>query len=250
MEILIKRMKIFEKIEKSDNNMSDNEDLDMDSVSININEWKTPATEYPEKEFGSVRIRREFYNWGYFNNYGVRGYKLFNAIKQIPVTSLEIKYDSKDRDRKSGDNRIKYGWETWMVDDPPHYWSMQDYAAGSMGRVLVAGLGLGLVLWGLSDNVDVDSVTVVETNKDVINLVGPLLPKMEDIKFRIINKDFYEFINETSEQFDRIIIDLWTTSCIEETRKVYREEVVPLSFYIKKLFPDASVVFHGFGLEW
>ncbi len=241
--------------------MVDSESFDIDDETINIDEWETPATAYPEKKFGSARIRREFYNYGYFNNYGVRGYKFFNVIKPIPITSLEIKYNNNDNGNNgsrdngnngSRDNRIRYDWETWMVDDPPHYWSMQDYASRSMGKVLVAGLGLGLVLWDLSNNVDVNSITVIELNKDVIGLISPLLPKVEDcdMEFRIINKDFYEFINETEEQFDRLIIDLWTTSCKEETREVYKEKVIPLSYYIKKLFPDASAVFHGFGLEW
>lgn len=211
----------------------------IDEEIIEIGEWRTPATDYPEKELGSVRIVHGFYNYGYFHSYGVRGYKFFRVIKQIPVTSLEIK--------EAKDGKI---WNTWMVDDPPHQWSMQDYARNSAGRVLVAGLGLGLVTHELLENIDVDSITIIEKNKDVIDLISPLLPKAENVKFDIINDDFYVFINETSRQFDRIIIDLWTTGSCEETIKVLNEEVEPLAHYIDKLFPDTSVVFHGFGIGW
>lgn len=201
---------------------------------IKISKWHTPATDYPEKQVGSARIKHGFYNYGYFNNYGVRGYKYFEVTKQIPVTSLEIK-----------DEKSKI-WHTWMVDDPPHLWSMQDYARNSIGKVLVAGLGLGLVAHELLSNIDVDSITVIERNKDVIDLISPLLPKAEGVKFQIINKDFYDFIHESEEDFDRIIVDLWTSGSIEETKRILHEEVVPFSYYLKIKYPDASIVFHGF----
>lgn len=210
-------------------------DKEDDNEIIKISKWKTPATDYPEKQIGSARIKHGFYNYGYFNNYGVRGYKYFEVTKQIPVTSLEIK-----------DAKI---WWVWMVDDPPHWWSMQDYARNSIGNVLVAGLGLGLVVHELLDKSDVDSITVVERNKDVIDLISPLLPKAEGVKFQIINKDFYDFIHESEEDFDRIIVDLWTSGSIEETKKILHEEVLPLSYYLKLRYPEASMAFHGFGLS-
>ncbi len=201
---------------------------------IKIVEWKTPATDYPEKEFGSARISRGKYTKGYYHNYGVRGYEYFLVNKPIPITSLEIRDDNGE-------------WKTWMVDDPPHWWSMQNYSENSVGNVLVAGLGLGLVTGELLNNIDVDYLTVIERNKDVISLISPLLPDPIGVEFEIKNEDFYDFINETDKEFDRLIIDLWVTGSIEETLRMLREEVRPLAFYINKLFPDASVVFHGFG---
>lgn len=222
----------------------ENDDKENGDEVIKISKWKTPATDYPEKQTGSARIKHGFYNYGYFNNYGVRGYKFFEVTKQIPVTSLEIK-----------DDKSKV-WSTWMVDDPPHWWSMQDYARNSIGNVLVAGLGLGLVTHELLNNVtnskmlsDVGSITVVERNKDVIDLISPLLPEAKDVKFQIINKDFYDFIHESEEDFDRIIVDLWTSGSMAETKRILHEEVVPFSYYLKIKYPDASIVFHGFKVE-
>lgn len=212
----------------------ENDDKENDNEVIKISKWKTPATDYPEKQVNSAKIVHGFYNYGYFHNYGVRGYKYFEVTKQIPVTSLEVK-----------DDKSK-SWVTWMVDDPPHFWSMQDYARNSIGKVLVAGLGLGLVIHELLNNVDVDSITVVERNKDVIDLISPLLPKAEGVKFQIINKDFYDFVHESEEDFDRIIVDLWTSGSIEETKRILHEEVIPFSYYLKIKYPNASMVFHGF----
>ena len=217
---------------------TNNSKMLFDNEIIKISKWHTPATDYPEKQVKSARIKHGFYNYGYFHNYGVRGYKFFEVTKQIPVTSLEIRDDK--------DNKESKIWWTWMVDDPPHFWSMQDYARNSIGRVLVAGLGLGLVTHELLDNVDIDSITVIEKNKDVIDLISPLLPKPENVKFQILNKDFYDFINESEEDFDRIIVDLWTSGSLEETKKILEEEVRPLSIYLKIRYPDTSIVFHGF----
>jgi hypothetical protein len=218
-------------------NYMENDSKEDDNEIIKISKWKTPATDYPEKQVGSARIKHGFYNYGYFNNYGVRGYKCFEVTEQIPVTSLEIK-----------DDKSKI-WRTWMVDDPPHWWSMQDYARNSVGKVLVAGLGLGLVTHELLNNIDVDSMTVIERNKDVIDLIFPLLPKAEGVKFQIINKDFYDFIHESEEDFDRIIVDLWTSGSKEETKKILDEEVKPLVYYLKLRYPNASIIFHGFGIS-
>ena len=207
---------------------------------ILIKEWKTPATDYPEIEFGSARIRREKYTKGYYHNYGLRGYEYFEVKKPIDITCLEIKDEQGI-------------WKTWMVDDCPHWWAMQKYAENSSGRVLVAGLGLGLVTWELLKNVDVSSITVIERNEDVIGLISPFLHvEVEDNldNLQILNKDFYDFIHETEEKFDRIIVDLWVTGSKEETLRVLNDEVKPLSYYLMKMFPNASTVFHGFGLSW
>lgn len=206
-----------------------------DSTIIDISEWETPATNYPITNVGTARIIRSKYQKGLYHNYGVNRFDYFQVTKPISVTALQIKNEK---------------WEDWMVDDPPHWWSMQNYARNSTGRVLVAGLGLGLVTHQLLDSVDIDSITVIEINEDVINLISPLLPKAENVKLEIISDDFYKFINETKDPFDRIIIDLWTTGSGEETLKILNEEVRPLTYYIEKLFPDSSVVFHGFGIEW
>lgn len=207
----------------------------MEDDIILIKDWITPATDYPENRVRSARIRRIKYRKGYYYNYGLRGYAYFEVKKSIDVTTLEIK------------NEVGK-WKTWMVDDPPHWWAMQEYAINSCGNVLVAGLGLGLVTNELLRSVDVSSVTVIERNEDVIELISPFLHVDDEVTLDILNKDFYEYIHETDELFDRIIVDLWVTRSKEETYKVLHEEVIPLSLYLEKLFPCASLVFHGFKL--
>ncbi len=104
---------------------------------------------------------------------GVRGYDYFTVKKPIPITSLIV-----DR-------------QTWMVDDPLHWYGMQDLAKAASGRVLVAGLGLGLVIHALEENEAVTAVDVVEIDEDVIGLITTRI-KMK--KTEIINEDFWRYL--------------------------------------------------------
>ena len=104
---------------------------------LEIIEWETPATKYPLIKTGSVKISRINQKAGYYYMEGVRGYDYYHHAKKIPITCLKI------------------GRETVMVDDPLHWIGMQDLAKAMKGKVLIAGLGLGLVLHALRDNKEV-----------------------------------------------------------------------------------------------
>ena len=155
---------------------------------MKISSWETPATKYPLTRRGRVRLKRKPYPRGFYNMEGVRGYDYFTVKKPIPITSLIV-----DR-------------QTWMVDDPLHWYGMQDLANAAMGRVLVAGLGLGLVIHALEANEAVTAIDVVEIDEDVIGLITPLI---EMKKTRIINIDFWRYLYETEESYDTFILDIW-----------------------------------------
>lgn len=76
------------------------------------------------------------------------------------------------------------------------------------GRILVAGLGLGLVTQCLLDKPEVEHVTVVEIDADVIALAGS---QLQDDRLAIVNADIYEW--ETKEAFDYAWFDVWDTIC-------------------------------------
>ncbi len=129
---------------------------------LELDTWKTPATNYPRKAAGTARIATTTYKAGFYNMYGVRAadgeqYQHFEAVNPLKVTQLKI------------------GGKTWMVDDPPHHYGTIEAAQTYTGHVLCAGLGLGLIVHALRDNPAVTKVTVVERCKDVIDLVWPHL---------------------------------------------------------------------------
>jgi hypothetical protein len=147
-----------------------------------LRDWKTPASFYPEASLGNARIKTLRYR-GIYAAYGLRGHHYYRAIN-LPVRTLAI--DGK----------------TWMVDDPPHWWAMQNHATFYHGHVLVAGLGLGLIVHTLHANPEVEKITVIEREKDVIGLISPLLPRG---KVKIEHGDFWDW----SGRVDGVFFDLF-----------------------------------------
>ncbi|MBU0778149.1 hypothetical protein KKF82_07810, partial [Patescibacteria group bacterium] len=83
-----------------------------------------------------AKITRTQLNKDIYLMEGVRGYGKYYVKKPIPVTSLKI------------------GRETVMVDDPLQWYGMQDLARHCKGKVLIGGLGLGLILHALQGDYD------------------------------------------------------------------------------------------------
>lgn len=75
------------------------------------------------------------------------------------------------------------------------------------GRVLINGLGLGMVLECVLAKPSVTYVRVIEIDQDVIDLVGPHFSK--DPRVEIINADAYEYTPAKGETFDYVWHDIW-----------------------------------------
>ena len=149
---------------------------------LTLTTWKTPATDYPKTRLGKARIKTFRYQ-GERPAYGLRGHDFYRAVN-LPIRALAIK------------------GKTWMVDDPPHWWAMEEHAQFYQGHVLVAGLGLGLIVHTLHDNNRVERITVVEKERDVIDLVRPHLPGK---KLVIEHGDFWDW----DGQVDGVFFDLF-----------------------------------------
>jgi hypothetical protein len=194
-----------------------------------ISSWETPATQYPRKRLGFASIANSRYDRGTYEAYGTHPpgcepYRFYTATRPFNVTCLKI------------------GSKTWMVDDPPHFWAMQEHATFYTGRVLVAGLGLGLILHALQDNKAVTKITVVEREKDVIRLVKPLVPK--DSRIDIVHADWYKFTPD--EQPDGVFYDLFVGDADNGLLAMAIREIIEL----KRRFPTAGVFrIHGFNSD-
>lgn len=104
------------------------------------------------------------------------------------------------------------------------------FVRNAHGKVLVGGLGIGLILLAVQDKADVEKITVIEKNKEVIDLVANQLPLND--KVEIINADVFEYI--PSEKYNTIYMDIWNYI----NQNVYREQMKPLIIrYRKYLVP-------------
>jgi len=202
--------------------------IDMEEATLKISEWQTPATNYEEREAGDFRLKLSKYGRSNMYPYwGMDGYLFFKCMKTIPVMLLQQKVNGK--------------WKQWMVDDPPNYRAMQIYCKAAEGRVLCAGLGLGLMLHELEKNRKVTQVVTVERSQEVIDLVWGYCPNGATL----VVGDFWEFAGGNDEQWDMILADLWVSrSKQDKVRLLY--EIIPLAIQLKTKWPNAKLVIHGF----
>lgn len=94
----------------------------------------------------------------------------------------------------------------WMTDMPEELNQIGEmlYDVEPVGRVLVGGLGLGILTRTLAARVGIDAVTVVEKDADVIKLC-----RVSDPKVRIVHRDIMAFLAKTKERFDCYLLDTW-----------------------------------------
>lgn len=101
----------------------------------------------------------------------------------------------------------------WMTITPNEIETMKEDIDKAFGNVLTFGLGLGYYAYMISEKEQVESITVVETNQDVINLFNKyVLPQFKNAqKIKIIKADAFVYAQEhmSKGNFDFVFTDLW-----------------------------------------
>lgn len=90
------------------------------------------------------------------------------------------------------------------------------------GRVLINGLGLGMVLTEILKKDSVESVTVVERSQDVINLTSPSFA--HDPRVKIVHSCAFDYTPEDGEVFDVAWHDIWTYISPENLDEMWKLE--------------------------
>ena len=91
------------------------------------------------------------------------------------------------------------------------------------GNVLIAGLGLGMILHPIVKQPGVRHVTVVEKYQDVVDLIGPTLPRSDALA--VVVGDIFEWRPPTGSRYDVIWFDIWpdvAPSRLEEMAGLHR----------------------------
>ncbi|WP_404330840.1 hypothetical protein [Mesobacillus maritimus] len=101
----------------------------------------------------------------------------------------------------------------WMTITPNEIETMKEPVEQAFGHVLTYGLGLGYYAYMVSEKANVESVTIVEANEDVIHLFTQyVLPQFENAqKIKTIKADAFEYAqNHMSKgNYDFVFTDLW-----------------------------------------
>lgn len=92
-----------------------------------------------------------------------------------------------------------------MSNTPMELATNQRAVSAAFGRVLISGLGLGIVAHSIAHKEDVESVTVIELEPDVIKLVSKSLHP----KVTVVQGDALSYVPKRGERYDVIYHDIW-----------------------------------------
>lgn len=119
-------------------------------------------------------------------------------------------------------HKLREGGSTWMTSLPQEVEQCQRQLERAHGHVLVGGLGIGLALAVLVKNKNVKTITCVELNKDVCELVWDnFMYSPEAVSFRVgnsrfglslMNQDLFEYLKIAKgfeAEFDFAFYDIW-----------------------------------------
>ena len=126
--------------------------------------------------------------------------------------------------------RLMIDGEVMMSDTPMEKVTNRDFIENAHGRVLIGGLGIGLTLLPIMEKEDVSEITVVEYNKDVIDLIKPQLQLNSKVK--IVQGDVFNYV--PSRAFNTIYMDIWSSVNSE----VYFDEMEPLLDYYQNFLDE------------
>lgn len=161
---------------------------------IQIRSWRTPLTAAEARTVGEARLRHVRKTRGVYRFEGTKGFEFYQVTKPFSCAILERRKSSRGK-----------SWQQWMTDDPLHWVAMRKLCNRlPAGRILVAGLGLGLMAHHLVRRRDIQRIQIVELSADVIQLISPTLP--EDDRIEIKNDDFYNYIRRPSAKSNEAVL--------------------------------------------
>ena len=137
--------------------------------------------------------------------------------------------------------RLHVNGELMMSDTAMERITNYDFINNAKGRVLIAGLGVGMILEAILQKESVTEIVVIEKYQDVIDLVHPIY---QHPKLKIICADIFEYDMPKSEKFDTIYFDIWAEICednLEEMKILhmkYRKNKASKESYVDSWMKD------------
>lgn len=126
------------------------------------------------------------------------------AIKFVNYTTEYVDAPDDDGSRRvAREKRV-----VWMTDAPNEIWEQIRAIRRLRGRVLIGGLGLGVMVKAALEREDVTHVDVVELNREIIELVAP---HYRDPRLVIHHANLMEWCPSSSARWDVAWFDIWPT---------------------------------------
>ena len=104
------------------------------------------------------------------------------------------------------------GSEVMMSNTQFEYRTNVEFVQRTHGQVLINGLGIGMLLRPVTARAEVEMVTVVEKDRDILQLIAPHYQDLIDAgRLRIIHGDAFQYVPD--RHYDCIMHDIWPTTC-------------------------------------
>ena len=113
-----------------------------------------------------------------------------------------------------------------MSNTPMEKRTNSEFITKANGDVLIAGLGIGLIVLPIQDKENIKSITIIEKQQEIINMVASQLPLNN--KVNIICDDIFNYI--PNKIYDTIYLDIWPYV----NSDIYKEEMLPLKNKYRK----------------
>lgn len=128
--------------------------------------------------------------------------------------------------------KLSYKGQCVMSNTPMEKRTNYNFVSHAHGDILIGGLGIGMIILAIQENENVRSITVLEKNHEVIDLVENQLPLND--KVTIIHADVFIWKPNKPQRFDCIYMDIWNWI----NQEIYRDQMKPLKLkyghYLKK----------------
>ncbi len=162
---------------------------------IQVNRYTTILSKkFAERTIGGFSIRKEVIPKGTIvRTYKPGGYFYHDKLdRDLPVVELH-----------------EDGGGIWMSDTPMEQEGLRIPSMTAKGDVLIIGLGIGLLPTLIKmRNKMVDSITIIERSRDVVNLV---YNKIKSRKTSILLNDAESYLGVPGKKFDFIFVDIWSS---------------------------------------
>ena len=101
------------------------------------------------------------------------------------------------------------GAKVIMSDTADEIYDHIQVIVDAAGKVLIAGLGIGMVLNAIAMKPEVEHITVVELSKDVLSLLQLHYDRKYPGKITFVNADIFAWVPPKDERWDFAWFDIW-----------------------------------------
>ncbi len=128
---------------------------------------------------------------------------------------------------------VEDGHGIWMTDLPEELNQIAEmlYNVNPRGRVLVGGLGLGILAATVAAHPGVTSVTVIERSAEVIELC-------QQPGYTVVQKDIKTYLELSAQPVDYYLLDTWTAT----SEGTWWADVMPLRRIIRQRWGRKPVI--------